>query len=68
MYTAVGLQEEGGFLFSRQVNSKNPQEVYNYLSKEFGSEIDQILLIGTPDEGVIYHWNLGKDYGEGDSP
>jgi len=60
---AIGINfEHEGFAASRVVDLKDPQEVANYLNKEFQTFFEQILLV--QNDEVIEHWNLGEDYEE----
>lgn len=60
---AIGINfEHQGFAASRVVDSKEPQEVANFLNEEFQIFFDQILVV--QNDEVIEHWNLGEDYEE----
>lgn len=65
MYLAIGFSgEHEGFCASRGVDTTAPQEVADYLNKEFGIYFEQILLVANdvdcPD--VVRHWSINKDY------
>ena len=69
-YLAVGLFSED-FLGSRSTTLNNPQEIADFLSREFKCYPDQILLIENgPREragsgscpNVVQHWCAGDDY------
>lgn len=66
MYLAIGFLESQGFVGSRNVDTTNPQEVADYLNREFGVYFDRILLVANDDDSpsVVQHWSIDRDYEE----
>jgi hypothetical protein len=57
-YLALGIRFEDGSTNSMEVRSSDPNEVAQEMSKEFGTEFDDIFLIqnGESSPEVEYHF------------
>jgi hypothetical protein len=58
---AIHISDDGElFVGSRETESVDPKKVAKFLTREFGGEPSQILIV--QNDEVIHHWNQGEDF------